>query len=417
MTRKKTLEIATPRWAVPIVQAESPRYIGIHGGRGGGKSHFVAEYLIEQAYLRRIFVPCLREVQKTLQHSSKRLIENKIYDYDLSGDWEIQRDVIRGPNGSEFIFQGMQNHTADSVKSLEGADYAWFEEAQRASQRSIDLLTPTIRKPGSCIIFTWNPDLATDPVDVLLRGEHKPPRSVVVNVNYDENPWLTDELRLEMEFARERDIDKYAHIWLGEYRRNSETRVFRNWKVEEFEAPPDAVHRLGADWGFAIDPTVLVRCHIVGRTLYVDYEAYRVGCEITDTPALFMTVPDSEKWPITADSARPETISYMQKHGFPKIFAAVKGPKSIEDGIEWLKSYDIIVHPRCQHVIDELTLYSYKTDDLTGNVLPLLEDKHNHTIDALRYACEGARRAPNNNKVPPKVPALNRFGQSGWLAS
>jgi phage terminase large subunit len=136
----------------------------------------------------------------------------------------------------------------------------------------------------------------------------------------------------------------------------------------------------------------------------VDYEAYRVGCEITDTPDLFMSVPEAEKWPIVADSARPETISHMQRHGFPKIQPAVKGPKSIEDGIEWLKSFDIIVHPRCVNTINELTLYSYKTDPLTGQVLPLLEDKSNHVIDALRYACEGARRAARIKKRTAVMP-------------
>jgi phage terminase large subunit len=143
---------------------------------------------------------------------------------------------------------------------------------------------------------------------------------------------------------------------------------------------------------------VLIRCHVVGRTIYVDHEAYRVGCEIMDTPDLFFTVPESEKWPIVADSARPETISHMRKHGFPKIMAAVKGPKSVEEGVEWLKSYDIVVHPRCQHTIDELTCYSYKTDPLTGTILPILADRDNHLIDALRYACEAIRRA-----VPPKA--------------
>jgi phage terminase large subunit len=123
-----------------------------------------------------------------------------------------------------------------------------------------------------------------------------------------------------------------------------------------------------------------------------------VGCEIVHTPDLFLTVPDSEKWPIVADSSRPETISHMRQNGFPKIMSAVKGPKSVEEGIEWLKSHDIIVHPRCTHTIDELTFYSYKTDPLTGKVLPILADRDNHLIDALRYACEASRRA-----VPKKA--------------
>jgi phage terminase large subunit len=248
-------------------------------------------------------------------------------------------------------------------------------------------------------------------VDVLLRGDNPPPDSVVLQVNWADNPWFPDVLRQEMEYDRRRDPGKWAHVWEGAYLSNSEARVFKNWRVEDFEAPADAVLRFGADWGFASDPTVLVRCYIVGRTLYIDQEAYRIGCEIVDTPALFLTVPDSERWPIVADSSRPETISHMRRHGFPKIMPAVKGPRSVEEGVEWLKSFDIVVHPRCTHTIDELTAYSYKIDPLTGLVLPVLDDRDNHVIDALRYACEGARRAqiglarPQNVKAVPTVSA------------
>ena len=226
----------------------------------------------------------------------------------------------------------------------------------------------------------------------------------MIEVNYEDNPWFPDVLSDEMEYDKRRDPDKFQHVWKGAYLQNSQSRVFRNWCIEEFDAPEEAMHRLGADWGFAVDPTVLVRCHIIGRNLYVDHEAYMVGCEITDTPDLFMQIPDSERWPIVADSARPETISHMRKNGFPKIMGAIKGPKSVEEGIEWLKSYDIIVHPRCVHTIDELMLYCYKTDPATNQVLPILEDKKNHVIDALRYACEGVRRANPSTPVTDFVP-------------
>ena len=139
----------------------------------------------------------------------------------------------------------MQNHTADSIKSLEGFDRAWVEEAQSLSQRSLDLLRPTIRKPGSELWFTWNPRLASDPIDQLLRGERPPPDAVVIEVNWQQNPWFPDVLRAEMEYDKRRDPDKYLHVWQGDYVRNSERRVFKNWRVEEFDAPPDAVHRLG----------------------------------------------------------------------------------------------------------------------------------------------------------------------------
>jgi phage terminase large subunit len=389
----KVLQLQTPEWALPLM--EPSRYKGAWGGRGSGKSHLFAELMIEAHILdqKRRSV-CVREVQKSLAQSVKRLLETKIEAMNAGAYFEVQEAVIKSRKGDgAIIFQGMQNHTADSIKSLEGYDCAWVEEAQSLSQRSLDLLRPTIRKPNSELWFTWNPASAGDPVDHLLRGDNIPPKSIIIPVNYDGNPWFPDVLRAEMEYDRARDPDKYAHVWLGKYLTNSSSRVFKNWRIEEFEAPDDATHRLGADWGFAVDPTTLVRCHVIGRTLYVDYEAYQVGCEIMNTPDLFMTVPESEKWPIIADSARPETISHMRKNGFPKILAAVKGPKSVQEGIEWLKSYNIVVHPRCTHTIDELTLYSYKTDPLTGQVLPILQDTKNHVIDALRYACEGMRRA------------------------
>ena len=368
------------------------RYKGAHGGRGSGKSQFFGDLWLDENVGGKVDVVCLRETLKSLEFSVKKLLESKIERFNAGAYFEVQDRRILSSHGGVTIFEGMQNHTADSIKSLEGFDRAWFEEAQNASDKSLTLLRPTIRKPGSQMWFGWNPSKETDPVDVLLRGPELPPDSIVVQANYMDNPWLPDELRAEMEFDRRRDPDKYAHVWLGEYQRNSEARVFRNWTIEEFERPPGTVFRLGADWGFSIDPSVLVRCSIDGRRLYVDYEAYQVGCEIDNLPELFTSVPEAEKWQITADSARPETISYMQKHGFPRINPAVKGARSLEEGVEFLRSFDIVVHPRCKHTIDELTMYSYTRDPLTGAVIPVLEDKNNHIIDALRYACEGARR-------------------------
>jgi phage terminase large subunit len=408
------LVLDTPRWALPLLNPA--RYKGAHGGRGSGKSHQFGEMLIEA----HIMEPnessvCVREVQKSLDQSVKRLIEGKIEKMNAGAYFDVQDARIKSTKGTGIIiFQGMQNHTADSIKSLEGYTRAWVEEAQSLSQRSLDLLRPTIRKPGSELWFTWNPREATDPVDALLRGENPPPDSVILEVNYTDNPWFPDVLRDEMEYDKRRDPDKYAHVWLGRYAQNAEARVFKNWRIEEFDIPTDAEIRQGADWGFASDPSVLVQCYIEGRTLYVPHEAYMVGCEINNLPELFATVPASHKWWITADSARPETISYMRNHGYPKIGPAVKGAKSLEEGVEWLKSFDIVVHPRCKHTIDELTLYSYKVDALTDKVMPILSDKDNHVIDALRYACEGVRRAQAQAPVtrvimpPPSRPIARR---------
>ena len=384
------LQIQTPAKFEPLLAPA--RYKGAHGGRGSGKSHFFAELLVERCILEPgTRAACVREVQKSLKNSVKLLVEDKIRTLGVQASFEILDAEIRTPGGGVIIFQGMQNHTADSIKSLEGFDVAWVEEAQSLSQRSLDLLRPTIRKSGSELWFSWNPNKPTDPVDVLLRGETPPADSIVIEANWSDNPWLPAELKADLEDDRRRDPDKFLHVWEGHYALNSEARVFRNWKVEPFEAPANAVHRFGADWGFAVDPTVLVRCHIEGRKLYVDAEAWEVGCEIDKTPALFDRIPGSRKWHIRADSARPETVSYMRRQGF-RITEAIKGQGSVEDGVEFLRSFDIIVHPRCKKVAEELTLYAYKVDEHTGEILPVLEDKNNHTIDALRYALEELRR-------------------------
>jgi phage terminase large subunit len=367
---------------------------------------------------------CVREVQKSLKHSVKALVEDKIKRHGLEG-FEVLESEVKTPGGGIIIFQGMQNHTADSIKSLEGFDICWVEEAQSLSQRSLDILRPTFRKPGSELWFSWNPDKATDPVDAFLRGEHPPQDAAVVQANYSDNPWLPAELQADLEDDRARDPDKFAHVWGGQYALAAKARVFRNWTVREFATRPDAIHRFGADWGFSIDPTVLVRCHVEGRELFVDEEAWDVGCEIDYTPALFAGsdtendppkwdnpkgfkgIPGSRKFLIRADSARPETVSYMRRQGF-KITEAIKGPGSVEDGVEFLRAFDIVVHPRCKHVAAELAAYSYKIDPHTEEILPLLEDKDNHTIDALRYALEELRRSGYRPKAQVKPPPRRR---------
>ena len=369
------------------------RYKGAYGGRGSAKSWTFAGLLVRRCLTHpRTNGVCCREIQKSLDQSVKKLIEQIIEEYGVGSKFTVREAKIHTPGGGQIIFQGLQNHTADSIKSLEGYDIAWVEEAQSLSQHSLDLLRPTIRKEESELWFSWNPISNSDPVDKFLR-EETPEGAVVIEANWRDNPWFPEVLRKEMEYDRGRDRDKYLHVWEGKYRSNSLARVFSNWVVEEFTSPPEGIYRLGGDWGFANDPTVLVRARIDGKRIYVDYEAYMVGCEIDQTPDLFDTVPGARKWFITADSARPETISYMKRHGFPKISAAAKGKGSVADGVEFLKSFDLVIHPRCEHTIRELENYSWKVDPLTEQVLPILADKDNNVIDSLRYACEGVRKA------------------------
>lgn len=404
------------------------------GGRGSTKSHSFARRLLLRGYERPERILAAREIQRSIEGSVKALLDDLIPQMGfgpLNGDgfYRSQKYAIEGRNGTTVDFAGLRTNI-DSIASMEGITIAYVNEARAVSQNSINVLTPTIRakatpgRPAGECWWDWNPGLPTDPVDNMFRGGEPPPGSIVRQLNFPENPWFGDPLKSEMEWVRRRDPDKYEHVWLGGYQRNSEARVFRNWKVEEFDTPADAVLRFGADWGFAIDPSVLVRMFVVGRTLHIEQEAYKVGCEIDETPALFAgdCPPDKKtsdgrllwdnthkhpgiagatKWLITADSARPETVSYMKRKGF-RITAAVKGPGSIEDGIEFLKTYDIVIHPRCTHAIEEFTLFSWKTDPLTGQILPILADKDNHVIDAARYGLEALRRS--RPKSPPDKP-------------
>lgn len=405
------MNVDLPHWAECLWMPR--RYIGLHGGRGAAKSRSVARALVIQSAQEHRRVLCGREIQRSIKDSVHRLVGDEIGRCNLSDRFEVTETEIRGPNDSLFLFSGVKGH-ADAIKSIEGITDFWGEEAQVFSQASLDTIIPTIRAPGSRLIFTWNPRLAKDPVDAMLRGNHDhdgkwslPPSSYVREVNCDENPWFPDVLREEMEWMKARDYEKYLHVWRGKYLQSSEARVFRNWRIEDIERPSTAEIRQGADFGFSIDPSCLVSCWIVGTTLYVDYEAWGLGVEIDNLPNLFMGVPDAEKWWMTADSSRPETISYLRRHGFPNIRPAIKGARSVEEGVEFLKSYDIVVHSRCVRLIEELMHYSYKTDRITGEVLPVLEDKDNHLIDSLRYACEGARRAGAKPKtVSVSVPSL-----------
>ena len=210
---------------VPTAEVFEPllgpaRYKGAHGGRGSGKSHFFAGLMVEDHLAEKgMLSVCIREVQKTLADSSKRLLEGKLKDFRLgeADGFKVFRDVIQTPGDGAIIFQGMQDHTAESIKSLEGFKRAWWEEAQTASIRSLNLLRPTIRAPGSELWFSWNARLKQDPVDVMLRGAEKPTGAAVVEANWRDNPWFTDELEQERLDCLRMQADQYDHIWEGGY--------------------------------------------------------------------------------------------------------------------------------------------------------------------------------------------------------
>ena len=393
-----TLNIKTPRWAKPLLTPR--RYKGAKGGRGSGKSHFFAEMLVESHILNPdCNSVCIREIQKSLKFSAKKLIEDKIRAMGVSDMFDITLTEIRNKNGNGIIiFQGMQDHTADSIKSLEGFDIAWAEESQSISRRSIELLLPTIRKPGSEIWFSWNPYLDTDPVETMINW-NKDEDSVCVHVNYLDNPFVDDILIKEAERHKRNKPDSFDHVWLGQYATKSDSQIFKDkYEIREFEIDKSfGIPLFGIDFGFANDATTGVKVYIKNDILYIYEEAYKVGLELDDTAMYLKSkISEIDKYPIEADSARPESISYLKRNGLPFIRGVKKWKGSVIDGIEFIKSFDkVVIHPRCENTISEFRLYSYKVDKRTDNILPDVEDSNNHIIDAIRYALEPVMKKSN----------------------
>lgn len=361
------------------------RYKVVYGGRGSGKSWGMACALIVLSLKSKVRILCTRQLQTSIKDSVHKLLCDMISSLKLESYFEITKDAIRCVNGSEFIFKGIQNNIME-IKSMEGINYCWCEEAQNISNESWEVLIPTIRQEGSEIWVSFNPDRETD--NTYQRFIVSPPEDCQRHlINYTDNPYFPDVLRREMEYCKRVDYGKYEHIWLGKTVINTEAQVYHDkFEMKDFATPEDVTFYYGADWGFANDPTALVRCFIKDRCLYIDYEAGGVGVEFEEIPPLFDTVPESRKWTIRADCARPETISYVRRQGFDCV-ECPKWKGSVEDGIAYIRGFErIYVHPRCKHTYNEFQFYSYKKDKNTDEILPVVVDKDNHYLDALRYA-------------------------------
>jgi phage terminase large subunit len=364
-------------------------YKVMHGGRGGLKSWGFASMAVLLGVKRKLRIACAREYQTSISESVHEVIAGQIERLKLGRYFEIGKTVISAYNGTRFFFAGIKTNPG-KFKSTEGIDILWIEEGEKVSADSWEKVVPTIRKAGSEIWCGFNPDLETDPTSQRFIVDPIP-NSRVIQTSWRDNPWLSERVQREREYLQRVDPDAYAHVWEGAFRRNSEANVLRGKYAVEAFTPQKTWNGpyYGADWGFSVDPTALVRMWVHERTLYVEYEAYGVGIEIDKLPELFDPVPESRSHVIRADNARPETISYMQRHGFPRMAAAHKGKGSVEDGVEHLRSYErIVIHPRCEHTVIEARLWSFKVDKLTGDVLPELVDKHNHCWDAVRYGLE-----------------------------
>ncbi|MEK2481909.1 PBSX family phage terminase large subunit [Providencia stuartii] len=375
------------------------RYRCSHGGRGSAKTRTFALMTAIRGYMAAMngqsgVILCAREYMNSLEESSMEEVKQAIRSVPWLNDfYELGEKYIRTKCRSvSYVFAGLR-HNLDSIKSKARILIAWVDEAESVSEIAWTKLAPTVREAGSEIWVTWNPERDGSATDKRFR-KNPPDNAIIVEMNYDDNPWFPSVLEEERLNDQARlDAATYAWIWEGAYLENSDKQVLANkYVIQSF---PDDLWKqadrllFGADFGFAKDPNTLIRMFILDDCLYIEREAYGVGVELDHMPAFYDEIPEARKWPIKADSARPETISYLKRQGF-NISAAKKWQGSVEDGITYLRGFkQIIIHPRCKETAKEARLYSYKTDRITGEVLPVIEDAYNHCWDAVRYGLDG----------------------------
>ena len=391
-----------PEKAQRVIGSQA-RFKVLEGGRGSGKSYSFADALLDIALYHKKRILCTREMQNSIRDSVHRLLQDRIQALDYGAYFDVYRESITSKIGSEFIFKGLR-HNISEIKSTEGIDICWVEEAEKVTGESWDILIPTIRAPNSEIWISFNPEderSATYQRFVICPS----PDVIHEHMTYEDNIFFPDVLRREMEYCRRVDPEKFEYVWMGRPKKYAATQIFKRVRVEDFETPvgpdptlPFVQFYFGADFGFSVDPTSLVRMFLKDNRLYIDYEAYGHGIEIDDLHQFFSTVPESDKWKIIADSERPDTISFLTqphtgKNGieYPgyHIIGAEKGKGSVEDGIQFLNSFEeIVIHPRCRGTIDDFKNYRWKRDKITDEILPMPLDKSNHSCDAARYALE-----------------------------
>ena len=424
-----TLNIPTARVFLPLLQPS--RYKGAWGGRGSGKSHFFAGLAVERCIEfsgQRIL--CVREVQKSLRDSAKRLIEDKIREFNVPG-FEILDKVIRTPGGGEINFVGMQDHTAESIKSLEGYDVAWVEEARSLSPTSLRLLRPTIRKPGSELWFSWNPKLKTDPVDQLLRGPDLPPDAVVVQANWSDNPWFPKELEAERLFDLDSAPDQYAHVWNGDYAAvtdgayyaKSLTQARTEGRIGHVAADPLMTYR--AFWdiggtGAKADACAIWVAQFIGREVRVlDYYEAQGQPLASHVNWLRERGYDKALCVLPHDGAQSDkvfAVSYegaLREAGFSVEVVPNQGRGAASARIEAARRLfpSIWFHAgNCAGGLDALGHYHEKRDEARGIGLGPEHDWSSHAADAFGLMCV-AYEAPK-----PERKTTRTVVQGGWMS-
>jgi len=362
------------------------REAAVFGGRYSLKSHTVARFLLIRARQKKTRIGCFREFQNSIAESSYQLLADLIKQYELS-DFELTNNsIINTINGSDFLFKGLWNNE-QSIKSIEGIDIAWVEEAQTVSEKSLEVLTPTVRKDGSQIVYTYNRLLEEDPVHKRLVMEGRP-NTLIINVNYDialKYGMMPEVIRLEMEDDREKRPALYKHKWLGEPY-NQERKIYRDWNFID-EIPHEArLERYGMDFGYSNDPTAIVAIYRYDGGFILDEITYQKGLSNKQIADIFNNQP---KCLVIADSAEPKSIDEIMSYGI-NILGSKKGQGSVLQGIQFVQDQRISVTNRSINIKREYNNFLWKVDK-DGKIINEPEHTFKHGMDGVSYGLNDLR--------------------------
>lgn len=396
-----TEQVKLPAKLVPVFTPEygSVSYRGAYGGRGSAKTRSFAKMtaifavMFDSMGLTGVIL-CGREFMNSLDDSSMAEIKAVIQEDEwLAAQFDVGEKYIRTKSGRiRYLFAGMR-HNLDSLKSKARVLLTWVDEAESVSEAAWRKLIATVmREPNSEIWVTWNPEMEDSPTHKRYRENYDPSRMIIVECNWSDNPWFPSGLEEERRADLKYRPDIYGHVWEGEFLTLTEAQIFGGkYTIKEFKPGKDwDGPYCGGDFGYSADPTAAVMLWINDGNLYWEHELYGKKIEIDNIAARTIdAIPGFEKYTSRWDSAQPGMISYIRRDGLNRAVGAKKGPGSIEDGIQFMRSFkNIIIHPRCTNTAKEFRLYQWKVDKLSGDIQPKPMDTWNHAIDAGRYALE-----------------------------
>ena len=403
------------------------KHVMLYGGSRSGKTFL----LTHTVFLRALKYPGTRHaiIRQTQTAARRSLWLGTVQDVIASRYANVALRVnktdmtVTFPNGSMIEILGVDEGAKEKML---GNEYTtiYFNECSEMMFSTVSFMYSRLAQKSAAKnkffydqnpphISHWSFPMFVQGTNYYTKEKHVTPSdyvSLVLNPGDNVQNISEDYIQQLMENMNEQQKQRFI---FGQFATDpDEKTVFTNWTIQSFETDPDAVFQFGCDFGFSVDPTVLIRCYLKERTLYIDHELVLKQCETIDLPKMFLSIPESQRYIIVADSARPETISHMKRHGFPKMMPSLKGKNSVMEGIELLKGYKIVVHPRCETTINELSFYSYATDKDSGKVLPeIAKGQDDHCLDALRYATEGFKFLARPESKPFGIVA-----SGGWSA-